>query len=297
MKTKRIAGLVAALALASIAYSQTAAELMQKGIYTQETAGDLNGAINIYRQIVNSGTSPRDLAAQAQYRLAQSLLQKGDLGNAAQEFDKLARSYADYGKLVSSMAAQATQRIDLANTAAFLAGLTPEQMSADHAKELQAKVRALEVARASAAARPGGRAGDLPLDKLDSNQMADVAKALQLQIQALKALAAGGIQFDSNPVTVQGVAIRMELMNPSGTITVASKEQPSKRYTFATAAPEETRRQGWTRDAVHPGDEVTITGLIAGGGKTMPDGSIAGSATTVTGPDGRRIFDRSTIQK
>src|ERR1022692_4852788 len=80
---------------------------MQKGIYTQETAGDLDGAIAIYRQIVSSGNSPRDLAAQAQYRLAQTLLQKGDLPNAAQEFEKLARNYADYGKLISSMASTA----------------------------------------------------------------------------------------------------------------------------------------------------------------------------------------------
>jgi protein TonB len=108
MKTYPLAGLVVAGALSVMTgYAQTAAEQLQKGIYTQETAGDLDGAIAIYRQIVDSGSSPRDLAAQAQYRLAQSLLQKGDLSNAAQEFDKLARSYADYGKLVSSLASTA----------------------------------------------------------------------------------------------------------------------------------------------------------------------------------------------
>jgi TolA-binding protein len=104
MKTYRIAALIlAALPLGA----QTAAELLQKGIYDQETAGDLDGAISIYHQIVNSGSSPRDVAAQAQYRLAQTLLQKGDLPNGAQEFSNLARNYADYGKLVSSLATQA----------------------------------------------------------------------------------------------------------------------------------------------------------------------------------------------
>jgi TonB family protein len=108
MKIKQIAGLVvAAYVTVMTGYAQTAAEQMQKGIYTQETVGDLDGAIAIYRQIVNSGSSPRDLAAEAQYRLAQILLQKGDLSNAAQEFDKLARSYADYGQLVSRMASMA----------------------------------------------------------------------------------------------------------------------------------------------------------------------------------------------
>src|ERR1022692_722854 len=104
----KIATLIAAMTLAGITlFAQTAAELMQKGIYTQETAGDLDGAMSIYRQILNSGSSPRDLAAQAEYRLAQCLLQKGDLGNAAKEFDNLARNYADYGNLISSLASMA----------------------------------------------------------------------------------------------------------------------------------------------------------------------------------------------
>ena len=108
MKTNRIAGFaILAGMIAMPSRAQTAAELLQKGIYTQETAGDLDGAITIYRQIVNSGNSPRDVAAQAQYRLAQSLLQKGDLANGATEFSNLARNYADYGKLISSLAAQA----------------------------------------------------------------------------------------------------------------------------------------------------------------------------------------------
>jgi outer membrane protein assembly factor BamD (BamD/ComL family) len=110
MRTNRIASLVVAAALTVITgYAQTAGEQMQKGIYTQENVGDLDGAIAIYRKIVNSGNSPREIAAQAQYRLAQSLLQKGDLSNAAQEFERLARNYADYSKLVSGMASMALE--------------------------------------------------------------------------------------------------------------------------------------------------------------------------------------------
>ena len=64
MKTNRIASFVmVALLTVMTGYAQTAAEQMQKGIYTQESAGDLDGAIAIYRQIVNSGSSPRDTAA------------------------------------------------------------------------------------------------------------------------------------------------------------------------------------------------------------------------------------------
>jgi len=103
-----------AVAIAAVpSLAQTTTELLQKGIFAQETEGNLDNAIMIYRQIVNSAPSQRDLAAQAQYRLAQSLLQKGDLTNASTEFSKLARDYADYQKLISSLAAQAGRQAPL----------------------------------------------------------------------------------------------------------------------------------------------------------------------------------------
>src|SRR6516162_3338030 len=94
----------AALVAAIQCVGQTTAELLQKGIYAQETEGNLDNAILIYRQIVNSAPTQRDLAAQAQYRLAQALLQKGDLTTASKEFERLARDYADQSNLVSSLA-------------------------------------------------------------------------------------------------------------------------------------------------------------------------------------------------
>jgi TonB family protein len=93
-----------ALLGAAPAYSQTAAEQLQKGIFSQETAGDLDGAISIYRQLVNTGSTPRDIAAQAQYRMTEALLEKGDLSGASAEFEKLARNYADYAALVRNLA-------------------------------------------------------------------------------------------------------------------------------------------------------------------------------------------------
>jgi TonB family protein len=143
MKLNRIAGfMVVAVLTVATGHAQTAAELMQKGIFTQETSGDLDGAIAIFRQIVNSGSSPRDLAAQAQYRIAQSLLQKGDLAHAAQEFDNLARNYADYGSLVSNLAATGRPARTLIGVFGGRGGpaasgnSTLDQQSADRQKEL-----------------------------------------------------------------------------------------------------------------------------------------------------------------
>ena len=108
---RKLAGLALAVCITiTPALAQTTTELLQKGIYAQETEGNLDNAILIYRQIVNSAPSQRDLAAQAQFRLAQALLQKGDLTSAAQEFNKLASNYSDYRNLVSTLSAQNFQR-------------------------------------------------------------------------------------------------------------------------------------------------------------------------------------------
>lgn len=80
----------------------TAAELLQKGIYAQETAGDLDGAIKIYHQIVDSHPVQREIAAQAQYRLGMTLLEKGEAAAASQEIQRLGWDFPDYKDLVAA---------------------------------------------------------------------------------------------------------------------------------------------------------------------------------------------------
>jgi hypothetical protein len=84
--------------------AQTPAELLQKGIYTQETAGDPDGALQIYRQITASAPSQSPVAAQAQFRIAEVLLRKGDLNGAAVEFNILATRYSEHQALIAKMA-------------------------------------------------------------------------------------------------------------------------------------------------------------------------------------------------
>jgi hypothetical protein len=73
-------------------------------MYAQDTAGDLDGAIKIYRGILAAAASNRAVLANAQYRLAQALLQKGDLDGAVQEFQRLAAGYAEYRELIGNLA-------------------------------------------------------------------------------------------------------------------------------------------------------------------------------------------------
>lgn len=95
---------VALVAAAFPALAQTAAEQLQKGIFAQESQGKTDEAITIYRQLANSTLTPREIAAQAQYRLSQSLLQKGDIATATREMERLEREFPEYGKLISSLA-------------------------------------------------------------------------------------------------------------------------------------------------------------------------------------------------
>jgi Ni/Co efflux regulator RcnB len=99
---KLLLTLAAALVLAtSPAIAQTAAELLQKGIYTQETLGDLDAAIKIYRQIVASASETRVYAAQAQYRLGVCLLRKGNRSEAEKALSQLIEEYPDQKDLVA----------------------------------------------------------------------------------------------------------------------------------------------------------------------------------------------------
>ena len=97
------AAALAALLLSIPCAAQSPAELLQKGIYLQDTEGNQDAAIQIYRQITASaGQSP--VAVQAQYRIAQAMLQKGDLNGASIEFQVLAARYPEGKELVAKFA-------------------------------------------------------------------------------------------------------------------------------------------------------------------------------------------------
>jgi hypothetical protein len=95
---------VAVLPLATVGSAQTAAELLQKGIYAQQTAGDVDGAIQVYRQVVGMTGVDRALAARAQMQIVSALLQKGDMASASREFNTLEIRYSDQRELIAATA-------------------------------------------------------------------------------------------------------------------------------------------------------------------------------------------------
>ncbi len=90
-------------ALAATLFAQTAAEQLQKGIFAQDTAGDLDGAIAVYREVLKSPQTPRSVAATAQFRLSTALALKGDTEGAAREYREFTAKFSDYRPQIEAL--------------------------------------------------------------------------------------------------------------------------------------------------------------------------------------------------
>jgi tetratricopeptide (TPR) repeat protein len=86
---------VLALCAAAVAVAQSPAELLEKGIYTEQTVGDLDGAIKIYEKIIAEAKANREFVAQAQFRLGQCLLKQGKTQQAEKAFQALVDQFKD----------------------------------------------------------------------------------------------------------------------------------------------------------------------------------------------------------
>jgi hypothetical protein len=84
-----------------VAMADSLAERLEKGIYTEETVGDLDAARDIYQQIVADAETDRVVAAQAQFRLAQCFLKQEKKDEAIAAFKKLIEDFADQKELVA----------------------------------------------------------------------------------------------------------------------------------------------------------------------------------------------------
>jgi hypothetical protein len=82
------------LLMASFAGSaQTPAERLEKGIYEQDTAGNLKTAVAIFESIVGDVGSNSATAAEAAYRLGQCQLQRGNADAAEKAFNWLIENH------------------------------------------------------------------------------------------------------------------------------------------------------------------------------------------------------------
>lgn len=90
----------------------SAAELLEKGIYTEETKGELNAAVDLYQQIVDDPQSSRSLVAQAQLRLGLCQLKLGNKPRAISALERLTQEFPDKDKLLAVVEQYMPQLLD-----------------------------------------------------------------------------------------------------------------------------------------------------------------------------------------
>ena len=98
-------------------------------------------------------------------------------------------------------------------------------------------------------------------------------------------------EFDSEkPVTLKGIVVKWEMINPHGWITVDTTGPDGKkvRWMVETSNPNGLMRLGWTKNSLKAGDQITVEAYRA------KDGSNTANAARVTLADGRSVFAGSS---
>jgi len=98
-------------------------------------------------------------------------------------------------------------------------------------------------------------------------------------------------EYDSNkPVKISGVVTKVEWMNPHARFYVDVKNADGKltNWNFELGAIPVLLKQGWTKNSLKIGDQVSVEGSAA------KDNSNSANARSVTLADGRRVFGGSS---
>jgi Family of unknown function (DUF6152) len=114
--------------------------------------------------------------------------------------------------------------------------------------------------------------------------MAGLLLAAALPLLAHHSFAA---EYDGNAkLTLKGTVAKIDWMNPHIWIYIDAKDEAGKvtRWQCEGGPPNSLTRNGWTKDAVKIGDEVTIEGFRA------KDGTNTCSSRSMKMPDGRTVF-------
>jgi hypothetical protein len=100
-------------------------------------------------------------------------------------------------------------------------------------------------------------------------------------------------------ITVKGTIQKLEWVNPHAYFWVDVKDANGKvtTYAFEALSPNALARQGWNRNSLQKGEEVTVDGYLAKDGKLLADGSVHANSKGVTRADGRKVFQGSSADE
>ena len=98
-------------------------------------------------------------------------------------------------------------------------------------------------------------------------------------------------EYDANkPIKITGVVSKLEWMNPHARfyVDVKGTDGTTANWNFELGAIPVLLKQGWRKDSLKVGDQVTVEGSAA------RDGSKSANARTVLLASGRRVFAGSS---
>jgi|SRR5688572_15116701 len=102
-------------------------------------------------------------------------------------------------------------------------------------------------------------------------------------------------EFDRNkPITLTGLVTRLEWANPHARIYFDVKDAKGMvvNWDFEMGSPNGLMRNGWRRDSLKQGDEITVTGWLA---KNAPH--VGNAGTVVMVKTGKRLFAASSNEE
>lgn len=105
-----LGGIILIIGLAARAASP--AELMEKGIYLEETKGELEAASQVYREIVEDANATRNIVAQAQLRLGLCQIKLGNKPQAVSALERLTQQFPDKDVLLALVENSMPQLLD-----------------------------------------------------------------------------------------------------------------------------------------------------------------------------------------
>ena len=101
----------------------------------------------------------------------------------------------------------------------------------------------------------------------------------------------------TKPITLKGKVKELKWVNPHAYLYIDVKDETGKVTLWAMEllSPNALARQGWNKNSLKVGDEITVEGYLSKDGKPLEDGSMHGNSRNVIRADGTKVFQGSSL--